>query len=478
MILLPIGRDDSTIQRHAWISYAVIAANVLMFLATTMMFNLGVGQTREAFRNATAYIADHPYLTIPPALSEILADPFERELKSGEVQPPIRYVMQREQWELDKLAEKAVAAYRGLPMIRFGYIPAEGGFPNLVTSMFVHAGFMHLLGNMLFFFLSGPFVEDVFGRPLFAILYFTGGFAATFTYWAQHPTSMIPLVGASGAIAAVMGAYLIRFAKSKVEFIFIPFWFRPQLNFRFFLPAFVVLPLWFLQQLFEMKFTEAGSGVAFSAHVGGFIYGAALALIVKVTGFEEKHVAPKIQKDISWQIDPRIESAMAARDRFDFETAKKEIAPVLREKPGDVDALRTALDIARASEDSAMLDNYGTKLLTRLIDTKEDAAAVELIQDITVQIEPSLTPRFTSRAAAFVERTGDRDWALTLYEKALKGDPLGAAAVPSLVKLGSLKKARGDVSGAKAAFEQARTHPKCTPEWADSIGQRLSELSG
>ncbi len=478
MIILPIGRDESTIQRHAWISYGIIAANVLMLLVTTMMFSLGIGETRTAFGNAVSYVADHPYLTIPPALSDLLAERYKAQLKSAAVRPPIPWVRERQQAELDSLAANAVAAYRRLPTVRYGYIPAEGGVSNLLTSMFVHAGLMHLLGNMLFFFLSGPFVEDVFGRPLFAVLYFTGGLAATLTYWAQHPTSMIPLVGASGAIAAIMGAYLVRFAKSKVEFIFIPIWFRPQLNYRFFVPAFVVLPLWFLQQFLEMKLSEAGSGVAFSAHVGGFVYGAAFALIVLVTDFEKKHVAPKIRKDISWQIDPRIAAAMTARDRFDFETAKREIAPVLRDKPGDIDALRTAVDIAGASEDAAMLDHYGTRLLGRLIDAKEDDAALELIQEIAVQIEPSRVPRFTGRAAAFVERSGNHDWAMLLYEKALKGDPFGMSAVPSLVKLGTLRNARGDVNGARTALQEARAHPKCTPEWAKSIETRLSELSG
>jgi hypothetical protein len=343
--------------------------------------------------------------------------------------------------------------------------------------MFIHGGLMHLIGNMLFFFLSGPFVEDVFGRPIFGFLYVTGGFAATFTYWVQHPTSTIPLIGASGAIAAVLGAYFVRFFKSKVEFIFVPFLLRPMFNFRFFVPAFVVLPLWFLQQFLEMKFFEAGSGVAFSAHVGGFIYGAAFALILKITAVEEKHIAPKIQKEISWEIDPRIAAAMTARDNFDFESAKRAIEPVLREKSGDIDALRTAVDIGRASEDAAMLDLYGSRLLARLVETKENDAAVELIQDLTMQVDPKLMPKFTGRAAAFVERSGDRDWAMILYDKAVKADPFGPGAVVSLVKLGSLRKSNGDVVGARTAYEEARSHPKCSPEWANTIASRINELS-
>lgn len=478
MILLPIGRDESTIQRHAWVSYAIIAMNALMLVATWTMLNAARDHVRTVVSTAFTFIVQHPYLTVPPVLAEMLPPGLERQLKgTAPVRVPIAQVVRDEQEQLDELGRDAAGALRSLPHIRFGFIPARAGLFSALTSMFVHGGLLHLLGNMLFFFLSGPFVEDVFGRPLFAALYVTGGFAATFTYWAQHPTSMTPLVGASGAIAAVMGAYLVRFARSKVEFIFVPFLLRPTLNYRFFVPAFVVLPMWFLEQFFEMKFFEAGSGVAFSAHVGGFIYGAAFALIIKLTGVEEKHVAPKIKSEISWEIDPRIAAAMVARDNFDFEGARLQIEPVLREKPNDLEALRTAVDIARAGEDAPMLDLYGSRLLSRLVEMKDDDAAIELIHDITAQMDPKQTPKFTGRAAAFVERTGDKDWAMILYEKAVTADPSGPGAVVSLIKLGSLRKASGDIPGARASFEEARAHPKCSPEWASTISRRIDELA-
>jgi len=108
---------------------------------------------------------------------------------------------------------------------------------------------------------------------------------------------------------------------------------------------------------------------------------------------------------------------------------------------------------------------------------KEDDAAIELIQEVTAEIDPKLMPKFTGRAAAVVERRGDRDWAMILYEKAVRADPFGAAAVVSLVKLGSIKKSQGAVGGARSAFEEARSHPKCSPEWASTITARLDELS-
>lgn len=478
MILLPIGRDESTIQRHAYVSYAIMAANALMFIATLAMTNSTEHRARASVTAAFTYILQHPYLTVPQSLGQYIPRGVEQQLKSS-FDPrkiPPREVVRREQEELDRVADEAVVAFKQLPALRFGFIPAEASFGRAISSMFTHGGLLHLLGNMLFFYLSGPFVEDVFGRPLFALLYFSGGFAATFTYWVQHPMSITPLVGASGAIAAVMGAYFVRFAKSKVEFIFIPIWFRPTFNFKFFAPAFVVLPMWFVQQIIEMKF-EAGSGTAFSAHVGGFVFGMAFAFIVKISQVEEKHIAPKIKKEVSWEIDPRIAAAMQARDRFDFETAKSTLEPVLREKPNDVDALRTAVDIGRAAEDGALLDNYGSRLLSRLMEMKDEDAARELVQDLTSVVDPKVMPKFTGRAAAFAERIGDRDWAMILYEKALGADPFGAGAVMSLVKIGSIRKAQGDTAGARTAYEEARAHPKCTAEWANTITVRLNELS-
>src|SRR5207253_315943 len=111
-----------------------------------------------------------------------------------------------------------------------------------VTSMFVHSGWLHLIGNMLFFFAAGPFLEDVYGRVLFTLLYFLSGFAAIGAHVWQNPGSLAPVVGASGAVAGVLGAFLIRFARSKIQFLWLPiplvFWWR----YRVFIPAFLFLP--------------------------------------------------------------------------------------------------------------------------------------------------------------------------------------------------------------------------------------------
>jgi membrane associated rhomboid family serine protease len=482
VILLPIGRDDAVIQRHAWISYAIMALNVLVFLLMSIAeHGPSVERANTDWKTTMQFYVDHPYLRVPNEIKPLV--PKKVRSLVANAQPPgsmLPYQIRDEQQELDRLAGHLNDAYHQLPLIRFGYIPAEGGWMNVLTSMFIHADFMHLLGNLLFFFVTGPFIEDVFGRPLFVVLYFTGGIVATLGYGARHPGSLIPLVGASGAIAAVMGAYLVRFLKSKMEFIFIPFLFRPRFNFRFFLPAFVVLPLWFLEQFWASSTAESqGAGVAFSAHVFGFGFGFFFALLVRFTKYEEKYVVPVVEKEVLWTADPRYMRALEAQGTGNFELAKSELTSLLKDQPQHFGAMQLAVDLGRATNDWRVIDAYAPRLLARYVEEKDDQTAHELINHLAGdRHERPPIPRFLARAAQYIERTGDHDWALMLYERVCELEPTGSNAVPSLVRLGNLRKLKGDVAGARVALTNARHHPDCTEEWANNIDARLAALAG
>ncbi|PYQ30668.1 MAG: hypothetical protein DMF56_07620 [Acidobacteria bacterium] len=469
-LLIPIGRDDAEIRRHAWVSYAIIAMNVLAFAFTFFgEQSTTASQVNLEWQKTLEYYFRHPYLQTPAPMTDLVRADVIRYIESNRtnVAAPAADVAKREQRELEALTANAVAMYKQLPTIRFGYVPADGGVMRLVTSMFIHAGLLHLLGNLLFFYLSGPFVEDVFGRPLFGFLYFSGGIVASLTYSLRHPQSTIALVGASGAIAAVMGAYLVRFFHSKVEFLLVSLFYRT----KFLAPAFVVLPLWLMQQMWELQTEAGGGGVAFSAHIGGFLYGAVVALLVKATSFEEKYVNPAVEKETTWAMDERVVRAMSARNHEDYATAKRELAAALRADPRNIDALQTAADVARASGDAAMYDGAATRLLTRYLEEKQDDSAATLIHEVTS--DPAIAlPKFFARAAAFAERKGDRDWALTLYERTFASDPGG---IGSLVKIGTLLRLKGDTHGARATFEKARAHPACTAEWAPAIDAKIAQ---
>lgn len=154
-------------------------------------------------------------------------------------------------------------------------VPAQA---TIFTSMFLHGGFMHLAGNMLYLWIFGNNIEDAMGKFRFILFYFICGTAAVFGQVLQDPSSQIPMVGASGAISGVLGAYLLIYPHARV-LVLIPLWFYVEL---IRLPAAWVLGFWFVLQLLSSALTKGGGGgVAFYAHIGGFIAGMALVPVMK-----------------------------------------------------------------------------------------------------------------------------------------------------------------------------------------------------
>ena len=151
----------------------------------------------------------------------------------------------------------------------------------IVASMFLHAGWLHLLGNMLFLFVFGRSIEDRFGHGRFLFLYFASGFAAALLYIEMSAGSRVPSIGASGAIAGVLGAYFVAFPRAKITTVIWIVFFL----WTVYLPAFLVLGYWFLIQ-FLMGYqalaieSATGGGVAWWAHVGGFLSGIILGLVL------------------------------------------------------------------------------------------------------------------------------------------------------------------------------------------------------
>ncbi len=144
---------------------------------------------------------------------------------------------------------------------------------TLVTAMFMHAGWMHIFGNMVFLWAFGPAIEDAMGRPRYLAFYLLSGLAASLAQSAAMSGSTVPNLGASGAIAGVMGAFLITYPRDQTRTLFLFGWFSRITI----IPAALLIGFWFLSQLFNQVGAVAGvqaGGVAYMAHVGGFIFGA------------------------------------------------------------------------------------------------------------------------------------------------------------------------------------------------------------
>jgi membrane associated rhomboid family serine protease len=164
----------------------------------------------------------------------------------------------------------------------YGMIPDEFAWRSLLTSMFLHGGWMHVLGNMWFLWIFGDNVEDVLGHGKFLLFYLACGIVAGLAQVLIDPSSRVPTVGASGAIAGVMGAYIVKFPRSRILTLIPIIIFFTTVE----VPAWLMLIYWFVLQLFQglgsigYSHISQGGGVAYMAHVGGFVAGALLILLV------------------------------------------------------------------------------------------------------------------------------------------------------------------------------------------------------
>jgi membrane associated rhomboid family serine protease len=184
----------------------------------------------------------------------------------------------------DRAEEIAVLAYGLIPGTLFGKVlvaPEVHRLPGVLTiftSMFLHGGWLHLIGNMWFLWIFGDNVEASLGHRRYFLFYALCGLAAAVGQISLDPASEVPMIGASGAISGVLGAYLILHPRANVKVLVLLIIFITVVN----LPAWIVLGFWFLGQLIGQAGTAAGEpGIAFMAHIGGFVAGMALVLFFR-----------------------------------------------------------------------------------------------------------------------------------------------------------------------------------------------------
>jgi membrane associated rhomboid family serine protease len=249
-VVLPF-HDVNPVRRTSWVTYLLIAANVVVFLLTPAVSTTGIERAGLAEICELEAFYDR-YAAIPDEL--IGNDPLPEVATGGAGTGPA-----------------GPGCVVGEPDYR--KVPAL----SVLYSMFLHGGWLHLLGNMLFLFVFGNNIEDRFGRLRFLLFYLLGGYVAAYGYALANADSTVPLVGASGAVSGVLGAYLVLFPRARVWSLVPVLLFIPLR-----LPAWLVLGLWFaLQWAYSAGYavSEAG-GVAYLAHVLGFVVGMLVALPV------------------------------------------------------------------------------------------------------------------------------------------------------------------------------------------------------
>ena len=261
-VVIPV-HDVLPVRRTPWVTYALIAINVVVFLLSPASRTTGV-QTTQASQLCGQEAFYDRYAAVP------------KELVHGQTpaQVPTGQAVNTPQGPACVVAPPA---YHKVPVL------------SVLYSMFLHGGWLHLLGNMLFLWVFGNNVEDRLGRIRYLLFYLVCGYAAAYAFAVVNPDSSEPLIGASGAIAGVLGAYLVLYPRARVWSL-VPFLLFIPLR----LPAWLVLGLWFLLQwAYSAGFAVSQAGdVAYLAHVAGFLLGALLALPLRARSGQRRVIRP------------------------------------------------------------------------------------------------------------------------------------------------------------------------------------------
>lgn len=353
MILLPISHEEWKLRRLPWVTFGIMIVCVLAFIAVWTAGSTGEGYARQ-LEELRTYLFQHPYLELDKGYEDVVFEgmdegrrvDFRQSLKSA-VPPPDAKRLKTEQSELERRERALVAALEDDPLHRWGLVPARLDLITFVTSLFLHAGWLHLIGNLFILYLVGPYVEDVWGRPLYVALYLVSGLLASAAWVLTKPGSPIAIVGASGAISGVMGAFLIRYWRTRVRFFYMIFIF---LRGTFSVPAWLLLPLWFIEQVYLASITPAeAGGVAYVSHATGFGFGVVAGLLYQISGLERRYVAPRIEARTGATVvsKPALERAFEAKGSGDRSRALRILKEEAVRRPHDRDVLLSLWDLAR-----------------------------------------------------------------------------------------------------------------------------------
>jgi membrane associated rhomboid family serine protease len=377
-MLIPIKHENMAARRWPVVTLSLIAINTIVFLLTTMSMSDEAPQLGEVKADILILAALHPELKMHPD-EQRLVDGFKQSHPDQwkRVQNPYRDVInaydakiklmedpEKLQQEMDSLEEQYGNLSSSSITEQYAFVPAHPSVLSYVTANLLHGGLMHLIGNMWFLWLAGFVLEDVWGRWLYSAFYLVAGAAALQFHAWLNPGSITPTLGASGAVAALMGAFLVRYPKMKIEMAWI-WWFsiirllrtgNPFRIWRFQASAYWLLPLWLGVEILYGTMFGSTSSVAHWAHVGGFVFGAVAAVGIRYSGIEQK-ANKAIEEELAWTNDAELEQAGSMMEQGQLAEAQILLSKYVAAKPNSLDAWALLRQIyTRLSDADSYLD--------------------------------------------------------------------------------------------------------------------------
>jgi membrane associated rhomboid family serine protease len=442
-MIIPIAHEDQRGRRWPYVTIAIIALNVAVFLFTNSRMQTEqreLGTLQLHFLDLSARYPDvqlsqeetdmvdslkREHATLFAALeiqNRQPIDTWDAQLISGKwTDADVRGQVAAMTAKLDEMHHDSLTW-------NYAFHPYHPTATSYITANFLHGGWLHLIFNMWFLWLAGAVLEDAWGRVVYPIFYLVCGVLAMAFHAGVFRGSFMPVVGASGAIAGLMGGFLARFPKTNIKLAWL-FLFR---FYKFSVPAYIILPLWLVIQIVWGVLSGTGGGVAYWAHVGGFAFGMIGAVMLRASGIE-KTVDQAIEAKVTWTADAPIVRATELLEGNQAGAAIAELQQHVKEKPDSIDGYMMLLKAQERNSDTAGQKETLANLCRLYVGEGDLNTAWNYYEQFT-KLGGDKVPRGVwMELCRYLESNQNWDRAVMEYEKFAKKNSAERASVPALV---------------------------------------------
>ena len=496
LIVLPLGTEESTYRRLPWVTLSILAINVIVYF---VCLPGTVQQDRNSQRTLVdlyTYVSENEQILADDKIRTKLKDlgPFTQQVEAVEDQlrDDPKLMAEYKEWlrgpdaaKMRTEIDQKITSYRDAADAhlynKYGLAGAGRWKPHqFITHAFMHGNTQifglvfpfHLFFNLMYLFAIGMSLEDLWGRNIFALFYIAGAILAAIP---EALTSPVPLIGASGAIAAACGAFLVRLPHTKLRiawllnplalpilFLRLMFGRKPwgivRVKGYFYLAYWIVGELLF-SWFYNYKLGTTG-GVSYKTHIAGFLFGAAFAYVLKTTRVEEKHINPKIEAKVSFSASPLVSDALEMLDKGLVEIAERKLKAELAKKPDDPNTMLALVQVYQRTANYAQINAIYARLIRfHLAHHDKEAALYAYDALLTALPDEEVRPEIPVRDwLAICEYLRESDMvreAAVEYERLVKSCPNETMVISACVLGGEAALQVHDNARALRLFETA-----------------------
>jgi membrane associated rhomboid family serine protease len=487
VIPIPLRHENMEGRRWPVISIGLIIINFLVFFGTHWRMDAQNPRRAEVRTHILLLAAMHPELKMTPEVQDF-AQAFEKSNPElwKQVASPNRQIAdawdarmrimddeEKLQGEMDSLSLQFTQVEDASILAQYGFIPAHPRPITYITNLFLHAGWLHIIFNMWFLWLAGVVLEDTWGRAIYPVFYlFAGAAASQFHAW-LNPGSLVAAIGASGAVAALMGAFLVRFPTTKIQMMLL-FGFGLR-SYKFWASAYWLLPLWFAREVLSGTLFGNMSGVAHWAHVGGFLFGVMGALAIRYSGLEH-HANKAIEAKVTWTADSAIVEATDQMNQGKLDQAVATLQNHIASKPDSIEAHSLLPQLHWRKNDVPKYQQAMIKLCQLHLKAHEHEAAWQDYHEYTNSGGDKLPASLWLELCRSAESQQHFDVAVEEYDKLARTYPAERQSLLAFMAAGrlSLKKLHRPAEALRY-YQAAAASPVPHLDWESNINGGIQE---